>query len=80
MQEGYGVENRRRADASESSFLWVWLSLQVLHLNHPGERHAKNGIPVKDVISTVFEEHNEPPNQFYCIEFQNRFRLRGQEF
>jgi len=68
----FGVESRRRA--------WVWLSLQVFHLDQPGERHAKNGIPVKDMISTVFEEHNESPNQFYCIVFQNSFRLLVQEF
>jgi hypothetical protein len=56
------------------------MSFQVLHLDHPGERHAKNGILVKDMISAGFEEHNERPNQFYCIEFQDSFRLRGQEF
>jgi hypothetical protein len=76
----YGVESRRRADASESNLLLVWLSLQVLYLDQSGERHAKNGIPVKDMVSTVFEEHNERPNQFTCIEFQNSFRLRSQEF
>jgi len=59
---------------------WFWLSLQVLHLDHPGERHAKNGIPVKDMISACFEVRNERPNQFYFIAFQNSFRLRGQEF
>lgn len=41
---------------------WIWMSFQVLHLDHPGERHAKNGIPVKDMISAGFEEHNECPN------------------